>query len=281
MEGRSTSEARNNNGKVVLVTGASSGLGRATAARLVQRGHRVYGTSRQPAGETDWPMLTLDVCSDGSVEACVGEVLAREGRIDALVNNAGYAFIGAVEETRLEDARAQLETNFFGALRMMLAVLPTMRARGSGHIVNISSLSGAVAVPFLGAYAASKHALEAMSEALAHELRDTRLRVTLLEPDGMRTRIGFHHPHVEHPELAPRRKRLVSLLERATREEGNDPDLLARVVEQVIEDSAPPLRIAIGEGAKRLIEARRTLSEAEFSKLLATALQLDTDTVAA
>ncbi|MCY1018284.1 SDR family oxidoreductase [Pyxidicoccus sp. MSG2] len=282
MEGRSTSEAGNNNGnKVVLVTGASSGLGRATAARLVQRGHRVYGTSRQPAGGTDWPMLALDVCSDDSVEACVGEVLAREGRIDALVNNAGYAFIGAVEETRLEEARAQLETNFFGALRMMLAVLPAMRARGSGHIVNISSLSGAVAVPFLGAYAASKHALEAMSEALAHELRDTRLRVTLLEPDGMRTRIGFHHPRAEHPELAPRRKRLVSLLERATREEGNDPDLLARVVEQVIEDSAPPLRIAIGEGAKRLIEARRTLSEVEFGRLLATALQLDTDTAAA
>jgi NAD(P)-dependent dehydrogenase (short-subunit alcohol dehydrogenase family) len=281
MEVRGTSEARKNGGKVVLVTGASSGLGRATAARLVARGHRVYGTSRQPSGDSGWPMLALDVCSDESVKTCVGEVLAREGRIDALVNNAGYAFIGAVEETSLEEARAQLETNFFGALRMMLAVLPSMRERGTGHIVNVSSLSGVAAPPFLGAYAASKHALEAMSEALAHELRGTRLRVTLLEPDGMRTRIGFHHPRVERPDLAPRRKRLVSLLERATREEGSDPEVLARIVEQVLDDSAPPLRIVIGEGAKRLIEARRTLPEAEFGRLLATALQLDGDTAAA
>ncbi|NMO19388.1 SDR family NAD(P)-dependent oxidoreductase [Pyxidicoccus fallax] len=277
MESRSTPEARNS--RVVLVTGASSGLGRATAALLARRGYRVYGTSRQPTPRagTEWPMLPLEVCSDASVEACVRELLAREGRIDALVNNAGHAFIGAVEETSLQEARAQLETNFFGALRMMLAVLPPMRERGVGHIINVSSLSGAVAVPFLGAYAASKHALEAMSESLAHELRGTALRVTLLQPDGMRTGIGFHHPRTERPDLAVKRRRLVSLLERATREEGNDPDLLAHEVARVIEDSAPPLRIIIGEGAKRLIEARRTLPEVEFGKLLASALHLDTE----
>ncbi|QRK07502.1 SDR family NAD(P)-dependent oxidoreductase [Archangium violaceum] len=280
MENGNTAEARND--KVILVTGASSGLGRATAALLVQCGYRVYGTSRQPAGDTGagWPMLPLDVRSDRSVEACVGALLSREGRIDALINNAGYAFIGAVEETSLDEARAQLETNFFGALRMMLAVLPTMRSRGTGHIINISSLSGAVAGPFLGAYAASKHALEAMSEALAHELRGTRLRVTLLQPDGMRTRIGFHHPQAEHPEHIARRRRLVSLLERATREDGNDPDMLAHAVVRTLEDSTPPLRIAIGEGTKKLIEARRTLPEAEYGKLLASLLHVDVEQAA-
>ncbi len=121
--------------KVALVTGASSGLGRATAAVLKERGYRVYGTSRDPARTPGlgWPLLSLDVCSDASVAACVAEITAREGRIDILVNNAGHAFVGAVEETSLDDAHAQLETNFFGALRMMLAVLPLMRARLRSH----------------------------------------------------------------------------------------------------------------------------------------------------
>ncbi len=122
--------------KVVLVTGASSGLGLSTAAFLTERGHRVYGTSRRPDVEAGlgWPMLPLDVCSDTAVEACVAAVQAREGRIDGLVNNAGHAFVGAVEETSLGDAKAQFEANFFGALRMMLAVLPIMaRTRGGPY----------------------------------------------------------------------------------------------------------------------------------------------------
>jgi NAD(P)-dependent dehydrogenase (short-subunit alcohol dehydrogenase family) len=256
--------------KVVLVTGASSGLGRATAALLAAGGIRVYGTSRTPArDDLGWPMLPLDVRSNSSVAACVAQVLMREGRIDALVNNAGYAFVGAVEETSLDETRAQLETNFFGALRMMQAVLPAMQAQGSGRIVNISSLAGAVAFPFLGAYAASKQALEAMSEALAHELRGSDVRVTLLEPDGMRTAIGFHHPRVEHPTLGPRRRHVLGLLQHATTGAGNDPELLARAVADAIASPAPPLRIVIGEGARRMIAARRTMSEAEFGALIA------------
>jgi short-subunit dehydrogenase len=193
----------------------------------------------------------------------------REGRIDALVNNAGYAFIGAVEETSLDEARAQLETNFFGALRMMQAVLPAMRAQGTGRIVNISSVSGVIAFPFAGAYAASKQALEAMSEALAHELRGCDVRVTLIEPDGMRTAIEFRHPRADHAILAARRRRIVDLLTQLTTTAGNDPDLLACVVANAIASDDPPLRVVVGEQARRMIEARRTLSEAEFGAMVA------------
>ncbi|WP_394821372.1 SDR family oxidoreductase [Pendulispora albinea] len=259
--------------KIVLVTGASSGLGLAMARHLHLRGHRVYGTSRAPREDAPWPMLELDVCSDDSANACVGRVLEREGRLDVLINNAGYAFLGALEETRLEDARAQMETNFFGALRMMLAVLPILRRQSSGHIVNVSSISGAVGMPFAGAYAASKHALEGASEALAHELHGSGLRVTLIEPDGMRTGIGarFQQPAREHPLLGAKRKRLVAVLENVTAEGGDgiDPEVLARAVGEAIESASPPLRIVIGEKAQKLITAKRFFSEPAFANLIA------------
>lgn len=259
--------------KVILVTGAYTGLGRAMASHLSMRGHRVYGTSRQlqPSSSLSWPMLQLDVRSDISVKSCVETLMTKEGRVDVLINNAGYAFIGAVEETTLEDARAQMETNFFGAVRMMMAVLPAMREQGSGRIINISSLSGVIGMPFAGAYAASKHALEGFSESLSHELHDMRIHMTLVEPDGMRTGIGLHSPRSDQSVLAGKRKRLLSMLQQATAENGsgNDPEMLARAVSAAIDSVSPPLRIVIGEKAQKLIAAKRTLPEREFSELLA------------
>jgi len=262
-------------GKVVLVTGASSGLGYAIAQRLTYLGHRVYGTSRKPdtVADTAWPMLTLDVCNDVSVQTCVAEIQAHEGRIDALVNNAGHAFVGAIEETDIDAAKAQFETNVFGALRMMLTVLPLMRAQGTGHIVNISSLAGIVPFPFLGIYGASKHSLEAISESLDYELRDTGIRVTLMEPDGMQTSIGFHHPRSGHPALADKRRRLLRQLEINTRENGIAPGVLAQAVADAIESDEPPLRIVIGDMAKEMIDARRAMPEASFRQMLATRVQ--------
>lgn len=267
--------------KVVLVTGASSGLGRATAMLLAERGHRVYGTSRDPAIGTEfgWPMLPLDVCSDASVASCIAEIMGRENRIDALVNCAGHAFVGAVEETSLDEAKAQLETNFFGTMRMMLAVLPSMRVQNAGRIVNISSLAGAVPFPFLGVYGASKHALEAISESLDYELTGTDIRVTLMEPDGMRTAIGFHHPRSEHSVLAAKRRWVLSELETSTRDNGNDPRLFAQQVADAIESNAPPLRIVIGDNAKKFIDARRIMPEARFRQLVAERVRLSAPTM--
>lgn len=176
---------------VVLVTGASSGFGKAIAESLAADGHRVFGTVRTPRPDTGsaFTALRLDVTQDESVVAGVDEVLRTTGRIDAVINNAGMGIAGAVEDTTVEEARAQFETNFFGTHRVCRAVLPHLRARGAGHIINMSSLAGHVPLPFQGFYSASKFALEAYSEALRMELRPFGISVSMIEPGDFAT--GF------------------------------------------------------------------------------------------
>jgi NAD(P)-dependent dehydrogenase (short-subunit alcohol dehydrogenase family) len=155
----------------VLITGASSGIGQATARLFAEEGFRVFGTSRRKRpDENGVEMVELDVRSDDSVEHCVAEVLARAGRIDVLVNNAGVAPVSIAEETTMEDARAVFETNFFGAVRMTNAVLPDMRDRRQGRIINVGSLAAWVGEPGEAFYAASKAALARYSEALRYEV---------------------------------------------------------------------------------------------------------------
>jgi NAD(P)-dependent dehydrogenase (short-subunit alcohol dehydrogenase family) len=178
--------------KVVLITGASSGIGQATAELLVQRGFTVFGTSRHPAAAEAIPgvkMLPLDVRVDESANVCVDLVLKRTAQLDILINNAGYVQRGAIEEVSVEEARAQLDTNFFGVVRMVKAVLPVMRGQGGGRIINISSLVGLVPLPFGGFYAASKFALEGYTEALRHEVRPFNILVSLVEPGFIKTRL--------------------------------------------------------------------------------------------
>jgi NAD(P)-dependent dehydrogenase (short-subunit alcohol dehydrogenase family) len=184
---------------VVLVTGASSGIGKACAERLFARGCRVYGTSRQApralaeARMSDLApmlrMIPLDVTSDASVDAAVGVVVACEGRIDAVVNNAGFGVAGAAELTTIEEAREQFETNFFGTVRVCRAVLPVMRQQGSGRILNVSSIAGRIGIPFQAFYSASKFAIEGFSEALRMEVAPFGVKVVLIEPGDFRT--GF------------------------------------------------------------------------------------------
>lgn len=168
--------------QTVLVTGASSGIGQAIAQLLTARGYTVYGTSRKPTGS----LIPLDVRSDESVRACVDRV----GAIDVLVNNAGYSLMGSAEETSVDEAKAQLETNFFGVVRMVKAVLPAMRQARAGKIITIGSLAGITAIPFGAFYTASKFALEGYTEALWHELRPFGIHVTLIEPGFIATPIG-------------------------------------------------------------------------------------------
>src|SRR3954471_12967889 len=171
--------------QVALVTGASSGIGEAAARELVAAGFTVYGTRRKAvAGDQrdGVTFLPLDVTDDTSVAGAVGEVLARSGRIDVLVNNAGFGVTGAAEESSVEQARALFETNVFGLMRVTRAVLPVMRAQGRGRIVNVSSVVGLIPVPFMSLYSSSKHALEGYSESLDHEVREHGVRVLLVEP---------------------------------------------------------------------------------------------------
>jgi NAD(P)-dependent dehydrogenase (short-subunit alcohol dehydrogenase family) len=175
--------------RVVLITGASSGIGQATASLLADRGYKVFGTSRQPRSDTSdgFVMLQLDITSDTSVKACIHAVMQRTGRMDILINNAGYGLSGAIEETSIQEAKSQFETNFFGAVRMVKTVLPVMRQQRSGHIINISSMGGVVGNPFLGFYSASKFALEGYTEALRHEVKRFNIHVSLVEPTYFKT----------------------------------------------------------------------------------------------
>jgi NADP-dependent 3-hydroxy acid dehydrogenase YdfG len=167
----------NKSRRVVLLTGASSGIGQATAELLAARGHRVFGgarsasTTRLLAGVEP---VTLDVRDEGSVKACVEDVRSRADRIDVLINNAGMNLVGAVEETSIGQAQALFDTNVIGVLRMIQAVLPGMRGQGAGLIVNISSILGLMPAPFMGVYASTKHAIEGLSESLDHEVRRVR-----------------------------------------------------------------------------------------------------------
>lgn len=181
----------NNNKRVALITGASSGIGEATAERLAKAGYRVFGTSRKgtsAAGQRLFEMLPLDVNSDDSVEALVQEVIRRAGRIDLLVNNAGVGVAPAgAEEVSIEQAKSIFETNFFGVLRLTRAVVPYMRQQGSGRILNIGSVLGFLPMPYGALYAASKHAIAGYSESLDHELRTRGIRVSLIEPAYTKT----------------------------------------------------------------------------------------------
>jgi NAD(P)-dependent dehydrogenase (short-subunit alcohol dehydrogenase family) len=184
--------------QVVVVTGVSSGIGRAAAEKFAGRGYRVYGTVRCIAKTQALPgveLIEMDVRDDASVQHAIQSIIDRAGHIDVLVNNAGVTLVGAVEETTAHEAASLFETNLFGILRTTQSVLPHMRARRSGRIVNVSSVLGFLPAPYMGLYSASKHAVEGLSETLDHEVRQFGIRVTLVEPHYTRTNLDLNSPH--------------------------------------------------------------------------------------
>jgi NAD(P)-dependent dehydrogenase (short-subunit alcohol dehydrogenase family) len=253
--------------KVALVTGVSSGIGLATATLLSERGFRVFGTMRRP-GQTNQPLrdaevIPLDVRDEESVRSCVRVALERAGRIDALVNNAGYALIGSLEETSMEEAKEVFETNFFGALRMTRAVLPFMRGQSYGRIANVSSVVGFLPAPYQGIYAASKHALTGYSESLDHEVRQFGIRVSVIEPGFTLTSIGQNAQLAQQPLVAyvGERNRVLEAV-RENIVNGENPASVASVVLEALTSRSPRLRYPVGREAKflsrlgRLVPAR-------------------------
>jgi NAD(P)-dependent dehydrogenase (short-subunit alcohol dehydrogenase family) len=236
--------------RVVLITGASSGFGRETVRLLMARGFKVYGTSRNPSEKPQEPgvgMLALDVDSDESVNNGVKELLDEAGRLDVLVNNAGYVLTGGVEETSIAEAKAQLETDFFGPVRMAKAVLPTMRKQGSGQIINVSSLAAVLPVPFEGYYAAAKAALLAWSEALRHEVKSLGIKVSVIEPGFFKTNLGNTRKITksrirDYDEL---RQRATAALDNDF-ENGADPKIVGETVLRIIKSRNPKLEYAVG-----------------------------------
>ncbi len=254
--------------RVALVTGASSGFGQAIAAQLAAHGFQVFGTSRAPTPDSagTYDMLPLDVDSETSVQACVQTILGRTGRIDLLVNNAGYAQGGALEENSLEEARAQFDTNVFGVLRVLKAVLPAMRQQGGGQIITVSSLLGIVAMPYLGLYASSKFALEGMIEALQDEVRPFQIRVSLVEPTFFRTRFAAQPPATPLAVYEPARQSMLHFVgDEVAR--GPDPEQVARRIVQLATSASPPLRSYVGPRAGLLVVLRQWLPSQAFERV--------------
>lgn len=238
------------NSKIALVTGASSGIGLATAARLAKDGFTVYGTSRRGAhaGKQSFEMLALDVTSEESIENAVGEVMRRSGRIDVLVNNAGFGVgLAGDEETSIAQTKALFDTNFFGTVRMTRAVVPHMRRRGAGRILNMGSGLGFVPMPYMAIYSASKHALEGYSESLDHELRSRGIRVVVIEPGITRTAFDANviEPDSKLDEYREVRAALNKRYE-AMLAAGDTPEAVAEVVLKAAKAARPKLRYPVG-----------------------------------
>jgi short-subunit dehydrogenase len=249
------------NGSIALVTGASSGIGQATAQRLAMAGYNVYGTSRRGAGlgSQSFKVLALDVTRDESVEDAVRELIRLEGRIDLLVNNAGFGVAPAgAEESSIEQAKAIFETNFFGLIRMTRAVVPHMRRQGNGRIINIGSVLGFLPMPYGALYSATKHAVAGYSESLDHELRIRGIRVSVIEPAYTRTQFdtNFLAPDSMLDEYREVRAHLNKVLKEVM-VTADEPTVVAEVVLQAAMDVSPKLRYTAGGLAGRLRLLRR------------------------
>jgi NAD(P)-dependent dehydrogenase (short-subunit alcohol dehydrogenase family) len=247
--------------QTALVTGASSGIGEATATRLAEAGYQVYGTSRRGAGTGQRPftMLALDVTSDDSVDGAIGEVIRLTGRIDLLVNNAGFSVAPAgAEESSIEQARAIFDTNFLGVVRMTRAAVPHMRRQGAGRIVNIGSVLGFLPAPYMALYSATKHAVEGYSESLDHELRTRGIRVSVVEPAYTRTQFEANllEPDAKLDEYAAVRAALVARM-RELLANADEPGVVADVVLKAARAARPKLRYTAGGVAGRVGLLRR------------------------
>ena len=238
---------------IALVTGASSGIGEATALRLAKNDYKVYGTSRRSPQPSQRPfeMLTLDVTRDESVDAAVGEVIRLEGRIDLLVNNAGFSVaLAGDEESSIEQSLSIFDTNFFGTVRMTRAVVPHMRRQGSGRIVNIGSLLGFLPMPYMAVYAATKHALEGYSESLDHELRTRGVRVLVVEPGVTKTQFDANllEPDSKVDEYREARSALAKRWQEMVAG-GDQPGAVADVVLKAATAARPRLLYPVGRVA--------------------------------
>lgn len=265
--------------KIAVVTGASSGIGKATAELLAKAGYQVYATSRQGAQSNQhaFKMIALDVNSEESIQGAVKEVIRAEGRIDLVVNNAGLGIeAGGAEESSMMQTQMIFDTNFFGVVRVIRAVVPHMRKQGHGRIINIGSILGLIPAPYMATYAATKHAIEGYSESLDHELRTMGIRVSVIEPAYTKTNFESNAPELDSKieEYAVARKALAKLLKVAV-ESGDDPQVVAKVVLKAANAKHPKLRYTAGKLACRLSLLRRFAPAALVDKGIRQQMKLD------
>ncbi len=260
-----------NTNKVWFVTGASSGFGRAIVEEALRRGDAVVAAARS---KLDLPLndrlhtVHLDVTKPADIEAAVASAIARFGRIDVLVNNAGYSILGAVEETSDAELRVAMETMFFGAVALTRAVLPAMRERKSGTIVQITSMGGLTTAPGFGAYCAAKHALEGLSECMSLELAPFGVRVLIVEPGAFRTAL-FGGAFRRMPENDAYTATVGGIRKWVTETDGKqpgDPEKAARAIVDTVGSNAPPLRLPLGADAVDGIRQKLANVEADIAR---------------
>jgi len=262
-----------------LITGASSGIGEATAKRFAAAGYKVYGTSRRgaQAGQRSFEIVPLDVTSDESVDAAVSEVIRLEGRIDVLVNNAGFSVAPAgAEESSIDQTKAIFDTNFFGIVRMTRAVVPHMRRQGGGRIINIGSVLGFLPMPYGALYAATKHAIEGYSESLDHELRTRGIRVSVVEPAYTKTQFDANllEADAKLDEYRDARAAMGKNIKEALAG-ADEPGVVADVVLRAASAAHPQLRYTTGGLASRLRLLRRFAPASMVDAAIRKELRLD------
>jgi len=280
-----SSSPNNQQALVAVVTGSSSGIGLATSLALARNGYLTYATMRNLAKRDSVQStaekqhlsirtVQLDVTDENSVKNAIQSILSESGRIDLLVNNAGYGLTGALEDIRIDEIRALYETNLFGVIRVTQAVLPTMRKQGSGRIINISSGAGRIGYPGGSAYVSSKFALEGLSESMAYEIEQFGIRTVLVEPGFVRTNFGENivitkkaqDPNSPYSQMmmqmksSPYRRRMI--------ENASDADLVASVVVEAATAKEPNLRYLAGKDVQQMVAAKKNMSDEEFQKMI-------------
>lgn len=259
--------------KVVLITGGSSGIGKAVGEFLQQKQYTVYGTSRSPEKYPDskFPILELDVTIAETITKCVQELLSRENRIDVLINNAGAGITGPLEEIPEVEMKRNFETNFFGPIGVIKAILPTMRKQKDGLIINITSIAGYVGLPFRGIYSASKGALELLTEAYRMELKEFNIKMTNVAPGDFATNIAagrYHAPVLVDSPYKETYKKSLDLMNEHV-DGGEDPLLMAQTIHKIINTNTPKVHYKVGTFMQKFsIVLKRILPDKVYEKLL-------------
>ena len=259
--------------KVVLITGGSSGIGKSVGEFLTEKGYTVYGTSRNPKNYTTstFKIIALDVTKTETIATAIKTVVAAEGRVDVLINNAGVGITGPIEEIPEAEIKANFETNFFGPINVIKAVLPQMRKQQSGLIINITSIAGYMGLPYRGIYSASKGALEIITESFRMEIKDFNIQMTNIAPGDFATNIASGRFHAPIQENSPYKKPYANTLKLmdAHVDEGKDPLLMAKAVYKVINTSKPKIHYKVGEFMQKFsIVLKRILPDKVYEKML-------------
>ncbi|WP_121665603.1 SDR family oxidoreductase [Mesonia aquimarina] len=259
--------------KVVLITGASSGIGKSIAEFLVDKGYVVYGTSRNPKKPlvNGVNFVALDVTKTETIEKAVAEIITKENKIDYLINNAGMGITGPIEETPDEEIKRVFETNYFGVIKVIKAVLPVMRKNNGGFIINITSIAGYMGLPYRGIYSATKGALELTTEAFRMEVKGFNIKMTNIAPGDFATNIAagrYHSPIIENSPYEKKYRNTLELMDKHV-DKGKDPIIMAEKVYAVMQEKNPTIHYKVGEFIQKFsIALKHILPDKVYEKML-------------